>query len=57
VADGATIYLGSANFTTAAFERNIEAGIRLSSESLGFRLTDYFDRMIDEGILSPLPID
>jgi phosphatidylserine/phosphatidylglycerophosphate/cardiolipin synthase-like enzyme len=57
VADGATIYLGSANFTTAAFERNIEAGIRLTSESLGSRLTSYFDRMIDQGILSPLPLD
>jgi phosphatidylserine/phosphatidylglycerophosphate/cardiolipin synthase-like enzyme len=57
VADGATIYLGSANFTTAAFERNIEAGIRLTSESLGSRLINYFDRMIDEGILSSLPIN
>ena len=57
VADGATIYLGSANFTTAAFERNIEAGIRLTTGTLGSRLTDYFDRMIDKGILSPLPID
>ena len=57
VADEATIYLGSANFTTAAFQRNIEAGIRLNSASLGFRLTNYFNQMIDEGILSSLPID
>jgi phosphatidylserine/phosphatidylglycerophosphate/cardiolipin synthase-like enzyme len=57
VADGATIYLGSANFTTAAFERNIEAGIRLNSASLGFRLINYFDQLIEEGILSSLPID
>jgi phosphatidylserine/phosphatidylglycerophosphate/cardiolipin synthase-like enzyme len=35
VADEATIDLGSANFTTAAFQRNIEAGIRLDSASLG----------------------
>ncbi len=57
VADEATIYLGSANFTTAAFERNIEAGIRLNSTSLGFRLINYFNRLIDAGILSSLPID
>ena len=50
VADEATIYLGSANFTTAAFERNIEAGIRLNNASLGSRL-------VDEGVLSSLPID
>ncbi|MHC5544672.1 DISARM system phospholipase D-like protein DrmC, partial [Singulisphaera rosea] len=57
LADEATIYLGSANFTTAAFERNIEAGIRLNNPSLGFRLIHYFNQMIGEGILSPLPID
>jgi phosphatidylserine/phosphatidylglycerophosphate/cardiolipin synthase-like enzyme len=57
VADEATIYLGSANFTTAAFERNIEAGIHLNSASLGFRLINYFSQMIDKGILSSLPID
>jgi phosphatidylserine/phosphatidylglycerophosphate/cardiolipin synthase-like enzyme len=57
VADRATIYLGSANFTTAAFERNIEAGIRLDSLSLGLRLNSYFDQLIDERILWPLPID
>jgi phosphatidylserine/phosphatidylglycerophosphate/cardiolipin synthase-like enzyme len=57
VADEATIYLGSANFTTAAFERNIEAGIHLTNESRGSRLINYFDRLIDEGILSSLPID
>jgi len=57
VADEATIYLGSANFTTAAFERNIEAGFRLYSTSLGFQLINYFNQMIDEGILSSLPID
>jgi phosphatidylserine/phosphatidylglycerophosphate/cardiolipin synthase-like enzyme len=57
VADGATIYLGSANFTMAAFERNIKAGIRLTSESQGVRLINYFNQLIDEGILSSLPID
>ena len=35
VADEATLYLGSANFTTAAFQRNIEAGIRLNNAVAG----------------------
>ena len=54
VADQETIYLGSANFTTAAFQRNIEAGIRLKDETLGRQLTNYFDQLIDNGVLSPL---
>ena len=35
VVDEKVLYLGSANFTTAAFERNIEAGARVKSSTLG----------------------
>jgi phosphatidylserine/phosphatidylglycerophosphate/cardiolipin synthase-like enzyme len=54
VIDMKRVYLGSANFTTAAFQRNIEAGIRLSSPEMGQRLTDYFDQMIGSGYLRGL---
>jgi len=54
VADRSTVYLGSANFTTAAFRRNIEAGIRIEDANLGHQLVDYFDRLIDDGVLSPV---
>ena len=48
------VYVGSANFTTAAFHRNLEAGIRLSSLEMGQRLTEYFDQMIGSGYLRAL---
>ena len=51
VVDMKRVYLGSANFTTAAFQRNLEAGIRLSSPEMGQRLTEYFDQMIGSGYL------
>jgi phosphatidylserine/phosphatidylglycerophosphate/cardiolipin synthase-like enzyme len=54
VVDLKSVYLGSANFTTAAFERNVEAGIRLRSPEMGRRLTEYFDQMIGSGYLRAL---
>jgi phosphatidylserine/phosphatidylglycerophosphate/cardiolipin synthase-like enzyme len=45
------VFLGSANFTTAAFQRNLEAGIRLRSPEMGQQLTTYFDHLIDSGYL------
>jgi len=51
VVDVKRVYLGSANFTTAAFQRNLEAGIRLSSPEMGRRLTAYFNQMIRSGYL------
>jgi phosphatidylserine/phosphatidylglycerophosphate/cardiolipin synthase-like enzyme len=51
VVDVKRVYLGSANFTTAGFQRNLEAGIRLSSPEMGRRLTGHFDQMIRGGYL------
>jgi len=51
VVDRTRVYLGSANFTTAAFHRNLEAGIRLRSAEIGQELTTYFDQMIGSGYL------
>jgi phosphatidylserine/phosphatidylglycerophosphate/cardiolipin synthase-like enzyme len=56
VVDMTRVYLGSANFTTAAFHRNLEAGIRLSSPEMGQRLTEYFDQMISSGYLRLLNV-
>jgi phosphatidylserine/phosphatidylglycerophosphate/cardiolipin synthase-like enzyme len=57
VADEETVYLGSANFTTAAFRRNIEAGLRLRSATLGRQLVSHFDAMIKTKSLSSLRLD
>ncbi len=54
VVDVKRVYLGSANFTTAAFHRNLEAGIRLRSPEMGQKLTEYFDQMIRRGYLRQL---
>lgn len=54
VLDDRTVYLGSANFTTAAFRRNLEAGLRLRSEPLGRQLTAYFQQLILQDQLRPL---
>ena len=51
VVDRRHVFLGSANFTTAAFQRNLEAGIRLRSPEMGQQLTVHFDRLIDSGYL------
>lgn len=55
VVDQTRVYLGSANFTTAGFQRNLEAGIRLRSAEMGRELTRDFDEMISSGYLCLLP--
>ncbi len=57
VVDEEVLYLGSANFTTAAFERNIEAGLRIRSSTLGKRASDHFDRLIRRGDLAVLELE
>jgi phosphatidylserine/phosphatidylglycerophosphate/cardiolipin synthase-like enzyme len=57
VADRKIVFLGSANFTTAAFHRNIEAGIRLQIPSLAVQLIDHFEHLIRAGIAVPLTVD
>ena len=54
VADEETVYIGSANFTTAAFRRNIEVGIRVQNPVLAQNLVSYFDSLIGSDILQPL---
>jgi len=56
VVDEKRVYLGSANFTTAAFQRNLEAGLRFRSMEIGDEVTSYFDKMISDGYLRLLPV-
>jgi phosphatidylserine/phosphatidylglycerophosphate/cardiolipin synthase-like enzyme len=56
VIDEEVLYLGSANFTTAAFERNIEVGVRVKSSTLGKKVSDQFDQWIRRGYLVVLPL-
>jgi phosphatidylserine/phosphatidylglycerophosphate/cardiolipin synthase-like enzyme len=56
VVDESTLFLGSANFTEAAFERNLEAGVRTRNLEIAGRFTAYVDRLIAEGVLTKLPV-
>lgn len=55
VADSSRLYVGSANFTAAAFHQNLEAGVCLEDHRLGRQLTTYFDQMVTSGAVRPLP--
>lgn len=57
VVDEEVLYLGSANYTTAALERNIEAGVRLRGGTLGKMVTRSFDEWIRRGDLVALSHD
>ena len=57
VVDRTRVYLGSANFTTAAFHRNLEAGICVRSEEMGQQLATYFEQLICTGYLRPLFVE
>jgi hypothetical protein len=56
VVDEKRVYLGSANFTTAAFQRNLEVGVCFRSVEIGRELTTSFDNLIRCGYLLPLPM-
>jgi phosphatidylserine/phosphatidylglycerophosphate/cardiolipin synthase-like enzyme len=49
------VYVGTANFTTAAFRNNLEAGVRIRDESVVHPLATDFDRLIATGGLAALP--
>jgi len=54
IVDGLDVILGSVNFTTAAFHRNLEVGVRIRSRELCESLTLYFNLLVDQGSLRPL---
>ena len=56
VVDSRLTFLTSANFTEAAQQRNIEAGLLVDDVRLAERVTLQFDRLIDAGLLKRLPL-
>jgi phosphatidylserine/phosphatidylglycerophosphate/cardiolipin synthase-like enzyme len=54
VADGRWVLLTSANFTEAAQERNIEAGVVIDDRRLAERVTRQFDGFVERGVVARL---
>ena len=53
VVDEKEMFISSANFTERAQYRNIEVGLRLSSERLSSQLTRHFASLVENGNLKP----
>jgi len=56
VVDRRVAFVSSANFTEAAQERNIEAGVLIRSEPFASSLANHFETLAAQGILLPLPL-
>ncbi len=56
VVDRRVALVGSANFTEAAQERNIEVGVIVRSIRFAARLSDHFTALAEAGMLLPLPL-
>ncbi len=56
VTDGRWTLLTSANFTEAAQERNIEAGVLLDDPTFAQRVTRQFDLLVEDETLQPLDV-
>jgi len=56
VVDDARVFVTSANFTEAAHQRNIEAGVVVHSASLAVSLRLQFDTLVEAGMLRQLPM-
>ncbi len=56
VVDRRVAFVTSANFTEAAQERNIEAGVVVRSPRFAARLADHFGALADAGLLKRLPL-
>ena len=55
VQDSEQVFVTSANFTPKALERNIEAGLLVRDRALAQALASHFQRLIDSGLVVPLP--
>jgi phosphatidylserine/phosphatidylglycerophosphate/cardiolipin synthase-like enzyme len=55
VVDDAQAFVTSANFTEAAHQRNIEAGVLVQSQGLAISLRRQFDGLVGSGVLKTLP--
>ena len=55
VHDNDQVFVTSANFTSNALDRNIEAGLLVRDRSLAQALAAHFQRLIDTSLVVPLP--
>lgn len=56
IVDDARAFVTSANFTEAAHERNIEAGVLVESAAFAVGLRRQFESLVEHGLLRRLPI-
>lgn len=55
VTDDTNVFITSANLTEAALDRNIEMGLLVRDRALATSVTTHFRRLIEQGLLVPLP--
>jgi len=56
VVDDEVVFITSANLTEAALDRNIEIGLVVRDRPLAASVSHHFQRLIDLGLLLPLPM-
>jgi len=54
IIDSRIAFVSSANFTEAAHERNIEAGVLIRSPAISGYLQGHFDGLLNDGVLLPI---
>lgn len=54
VVDEREVFVSSANFTEAGQERNIEVGLRISSQPIAGQLTEHFNRLVEHNLVERL---
>lgn len=55
VVDNRLAFITSANLTEAAWDRNIELGVVVQNPPLAQTVVRHFERLVEEGLLQPLP--
>ncbi len=57
VTDDESVFVTSANLTEAALDRNIEVGLLLRRDrALALSIVSHFNKLIEQGLLQPLPM-
>jgi phosphatidylserine/phosphatidylglycerophosphate/cardiolipin synthase-like enzyme len=56
VTDEESVFVTSANLTEAALDRNIEMGLLVRDRALAASVSSHFQKLIDNHLLSPLPM-
>jgi phosphatidylserine/phosphatidylglycerophosphate/cardiolipin synthase-like enzyme len=56
VIDDESVFVTSANLTEAALDKNIEMGLLVRDRALAASVSSHFQKLIDNSLLSPLPM-